>query len=148
MTSTAAAADLSSVLAIHFRDFGFWFDVRYLYSHALAIYRRVGDLRGEVNALLGLGEVERLVGECDQAREYYVEALALAQHLGDRHAAWLHDRQVSKRLWFTYSATVTQCHAGNRTADFPIFKTRDNSSLNTAKVRDLHHRIDLNTNGT
>jgi hypothetical protein len=84
MSSTAAAADLSTVLAIHFRDFGFWFDVRYLYSQALTIYRRVGDRRGEVDALWGLGQVERLVAEYGQARKYHTQALDLARHLNYR----------------------------------------------------------------
>lgn len=34
----------------------------------------------------GLGEVERLVGEYEQARKHYINALALARHLGDRPA--------------------------------------------------------------
>jgi tetratricopeptide (TPR) repeat protein len=33
-----------------------------------------------------LGEVERLVGEYGQARDYYTQALALARHLGYRRA--------------------------------------------------------------
>lgn len=32
-----------------------------------------------------------------------------------------------------------------RTADVPIFRTRDSSSLNTVDVRDLRSRIDPNT---
>jgi hypothetical protein len=35
---------------------------------------------------------------------------------------------------------------GGRTADPPIFRTQDNSSPNTARVRDLHSRIDANAN--
>ncbi|MDQ5856088.1 MAG: NB-ARC domain-containing protein [Actinomycetota bacterium] len=57
MAPTAEAADLSTVLAVHFRDFGFWSDVRYLYGQALTIYRHLSDQRGEVDALLGLGYV-------------------------------------------------------------------------------------------
>jgi tetratricopeptide (TPR) repeat protein len=38
----------------------------------------------EVDALKGLGEVERLVGEYDQAREYHIQSLFLARQLGDR----------------------------------------------------------------
>jgi tetratricopeptide (TPR) repeat protein len=41
---------------------------------------------GEVLALRGLGEVERLAGEYDLARDYYTQALTLARHLGDRLA--------------------------------------------------------------
>jgi tetratricopeptide (TPR) repeat protein len=84
MSPTTEAADLSTILAVHFRDFGFWIDVRYLYGQALTVHRHLGDRRGEVLALWGLGEVERLVGEYDQAREYHTQALTLARHLGDR----------------------------------------------------------------
>ncbi len=85
MSPTTDAADLSTVLAIHFRDFGFWSDVRYLYSQALTVYRYLGDRRGEVDALWGLGEVEWFVGECPQAREYHTQALTLARQLGYQH---------------------------------------------------------------
>ncbi|MGH3919012.1 MAG: tetratricopeptide repeat protein [Pseudonocardiaceae bacterium] len=84
MSPTAEAADLSTVLACHFCDFGFSSDVRYLFGQALTVARHRGDRRGEVSALWGLGEVERLVGEYGQAREYYTQALAVARHLGDR----------------------------------------------------------------
>jgi tetratricopeptide (TPR) repeat protein len=84
MSANAEAAELATVLAVHFRAFGFWSDVRDLYSHALSGYRHLGDRRGEVGALWGLGEVECFVGEHDQAREYYTQALTLARHLGDR----------------------------------------------------------------
>ncbi|HYZ10243.1 MAG TPA: tetratricopeptide repeat protein, partial [Pseudonocardiaceae bacterium] len=81
---TTEAADLSTVLTVHFRDFGFWSDVRYLCGQALTVYRHLDDRRGEALALRGLGEVERLVGEYPQAREYHGRALSLARDLGDR----------------------------------------------------------------
>jgi tetratricopeptide (TPR) repeat protein len=84
MRPTPETADLAVVLAVHFCDFGFWSDVRYLYSEALTAYRHLMDQRGEVDALRGLGEVERLVGEYAQARTHYTEALTLALHLSDR----------------------------------------------------------------
>jgi tetratricopeptide (TPR) repeat protein/transcriptional regulator with XRE-family HTH domain len=86
MSPTTEAADLATVLAIHFRDFGFWSDVRYLYNHALAAYRRLGNRHLEVEALWGLGNVEWLVGEYRQAREYHTQALTLARDLGYRRA--------------------------------------------------------------
>ncbi len=86
MSSTAQGADLSTVLAVHFRDFGFWSDVRYLHGQALTVYRHLGDRRGEVDALWGLGYVERLVGEYGQARKYHTQALTLARHLDYRRA--------------------------------------------------------------
>jgi tetratricopeptide (TPR) repeat protein len=84
MGPSTEAANLSTVLAVHFRDFGFWSDVRYLYGQALTFYRHLGDRRGEAEALRGLGEVEWLVGEYGKAREYYTQALALARKLGHR----------------------------------------------------------------
>jgi tetratricopeptide (TPR) repeat protein/transcriptional regulator with XRE-family HTH domain len=84
MSPTTQAAELSTVLAVHFRDFGFWSDARYLYCQALTAYRQLGDRRGEVDALCGLGEVERLVGEYGQAREHHAQALSLAEPLGYR----------------------------------------------------------------
>ncbi|MDQ4012068.1 MAG: tetratricopeptide repeat protein [Actinomycetota bacterium] len=84
MSPTTEAAGLSTVLAVHFRDFGFWSDVRRLYDQTLAVHRHLGDRRGEVDALKGLGEVEWLVGECGKARDYHTQALVLARQLGDR----------------------------------------------------------------
>ncbi|MDQ4094068.1 MAG: tetratricopeptide repeat protein [Actinomycetota bacterium] len=81
MSPTVEAADLSTVLAVHFRDFGYWSDVRYLYGHALTVYRHLGDRHGEVDALWGLGYVERLVGDYVQARQYHTRVLALARDL-------------------------------------------------------------------
>jgi tetratricopeptide (TPR) repeat protein/transcriptional regulator with XRE-family HTH domain len=84
MSPSTDAADLSTVLAVHFRDFGFWSNVRYLYGQALTAYRHLGDQPGEVDALWGLGEVQRRVGEYSQAREYHTQALTLARQLGYR----------------------------------------------------------------
>ncbi len=86
MSSTAQGADLATVLAGHFRDFGFWSDVRYLHGRALTVCRHLGDRRGEVDALWGLGYVERLVGEYGQARNYHTQALTLARQLDYRRA--------------------------------------------------------------
>jgi transcriptional regulator with XRE-family HTH domain len=49
MSPTGEAADLSTVLAAHLCDFGFWSDVRYLYGQALTAYQHLGDQRGEVH---------------------------------------------------------------------------------------------------
>ncbi|HEY6422871.1 MAG TPA: tetratricopeptide repeat protein, partial [Pseudonocardiaceae bacterium] len=84
MSPSTDAADLATVLAMHFRDFGFWSDVRHLYDQALAMAYQLGDRRAEVDALWGLGEVERLFGECGRAREYHTQALTVARQLGDQ----------------------------------------------------------------
>ncbi|MGH3935337.1 MAG: tetratricopeptide repeat protein [Pseudonocardiaceae bacterium] len=84
MSPTAEAADLSTVLAIHFLDFGFSSDVRYLFGQALTLAQLLGDRRGEVGTLCGLGEVGRFVGEYGEAQAHYTQALRLAQQLGYR----------------------------------------------------------------
>jgi hypothetical protein len=43
------------------------------------------------------------------------------------------------RRWYTVAK------GRGRTDDLPILRSRDNSSWNTVHVRDLHHRVDLNT---
>ncbi|MGH3547653.1 MAG: hypothetical protein ACRDQU_05945 [Pseudonocardiaceae bacterium] len=54
MIPSADAAELATMLAVHFRDFGFWSDVRVLYGQALTLCRYLGDQCGEVDALWGL----------------------------------------------------------------------------------------------
>jgi tetratricopeptide (TPR) repeat protein/transcriptional regulator with XRE-family HTH domain len=84
LSPTSEAADLATVLAAHFYDFGFWSDVRYLHRQALTACHHLDDQCGQVDALWGLGEVERCVGEEGQARTHYTQALALARELGYR----------------------------------------------------------------
>ncbi|MBV9648825.1 MAG: tetratricopeptide repeat protein [Pseudonocardiales bacterium] len=84
LSPTSQAADLATVLAAHFYDFGFWSDVRYLHGQALTAYQHLGDQCGQVDTLWGLGEVEHLIGEYGQARTHYTQALALARELGHR----------------------------------------------------------------
>lgn len=92
MSPISQAADLATVLAAHFYDFGFWSDVRYLHGQALTAYQHLGDQCGQVNALWGLGEVEHLVGEYGQARTHYTQALTLAREVG-------HQRGETDALW-------------------------------------------------
>ena len=52
----------------------------------MSLLSQLGERPGEVLALWGLGEVERLVGEFGQAPvEYHMQALSLARQLGERH---------------------------------------------------------------
>jgi CHAT domain-containing protein len=54
------------------------------YEEALALYRALGDRRGETVALYSLGVTHALLGERRQALEYCQPALPLAQSLGER----------------------------------------------------------------
>jgi tetratricopeptide (TPR) repeat protein len=112
MSPTTDAAELSMLLAAHFHDFGFWSDARDLYRQALTAFRHLGDQRGEVDGLCGLGEVEWLVGEYGQARDYYSQALFLAGSLGYRrgevdalcglgYVEWLVGECVQAREYYT-----------------------------------------------
>lgn len=112
MSPTTDAAELSTLLAANFHDFGFWSDARNLYRQALTAYRHLGDQRGEVDGLWGLGEVEWLVGEYGQARDYYTQALFLAGELGYRRGEvdtlcglgdveWLVGECVKAREYYT-----------------------------------------------
>jgi tetratricopeptide (TPR) repeat protein/transcriptional regulator with XRE-family HTH domain len=116
---TAETASLSTVLAVHLRDLGFWSDVRYLYRQALDTYRHLSDRSGEVEALWGLGQVEWLGGEYGQARDYYTQALTLAQHIGDRrreaHALcgmgdveWLFGEYAQAREYYTLALDLAR----------------------------------------
>lgn len=42
-------------------------------TQALALARQLGYQRTEADALRGLGQVEQLVGEYDQARQYHTQ---------------------------------------------------------------------------
>ncbi|HZS20207.1 MAG TPA: tetratricopeptide repeat protein [Pseudonocardiaceae bacterium] len=84
MNPSTEGASLSALLAVHFRDFGFWSHAQQLGQQALTFARHLDDQRLEAEALRGLGEVRRLVGEGTQAREYYTQVLTLARRLGDQ----------------------------------------------------------------
>jgi hypothetical protein len=82
MSPSAEAADLPTVLAVHFRDFGFWSDVRYLYDQALTLARQLGYRLGEAEALWGLGHVATDTAEHGQACELWQKALEIYEELG------------------------------------------------------------------
>jgi CHAT domain-containing protein/tetratricopeptide (TPR) repeat protein len=54
------------------------------YHEALGLYRRASDRRMEVQTLINIGEVYRLLGEMRKALENYNEALPISQVVGDR----------------------------------------------------------------
>ncbi len=63
------------------------------YEEALSSWRKVGDRRGEADALTGLGLIFSSLGENRKAKDYYDQALALRREAGDRRgeAATLHN---------------------------------------------------------
>jgi CHAT domain-containing protein len=54
------------------------------YHEALELYQRASDRRMEVQTLINIGEVYRLLGEMRKALEKYNEALPISQVVGDR----------------------------------------------------------------
>jgi DNA-binding SARP family transcriptional activator/predicted ATPase len=56
------------------------------FEAALAIHREVGDLRGELSALNNLGLVLQLLGQLDNASQFYTQALAATRKIGDQLA--------------------------------------------------------------
>jgi tetratricopeptide (TPR) repeat protein len=127
MGPTTEATDLSTVLAVHFLDFGFWSDGQNLYSQALSAYRYLGNRHGEAEALWGLGDVVHLVGEYGQAREYYSQSLALARNLGYQrveadalgglgHVEW-HVGEYDQAREYYSQALAHVRHLGNRSGE-------------------------------
>jgi len=54
------------------------------YEKALALWREVGDRRGEAKALNGIGKVHDALGQKQKALEYYEIALLIAHEVGNR----------------------------------------------------------------
>jgi predicted ATPase len=57
--------------------------VRSIAEECLAIFRRYGDLLGEYDALILLGNMQHFAGGIEQRAEYARQALALARSMGD-----------------------------------------------------------------
>lgn len=57
-----------------------------LFAEAGALYRQLGNVRGEADAFFGLGRMEHVTGQSDRARAAYDEALTLYRRAADLHA--------------------------------------------------------------
>jgi len=53
------------------------------FGEARALYRRLGNVRGEADAIFGLGRMEHMTGQSDRARAAYEEALTLYRRAFD-----------------------------------------------------------------
>jgi tetratricopeptide (TPR) repeat protein len=62
-------------------------EARQLYEESLAIKRRLGDQRGIAQILQSLGTLAENAGDPEEARPFFIEALAIFQHLGSPDAA-------------------------------------------------------------
>jgi Flp pilus assembly protein TadD len=51
---------------------------------ALEIARRIGDRRSEAAVLSDLGNANQQLGQSDQAKAIYMQALVMSRELGDR----------------------------------------------------------------
>lgn len=67
---------------LHSEDFG---RADEAYRSAVSVYQSLAPSTGLVNALVGLGLVERMRGNLESALDYTNEALRFAQELGDEH---------------------------------------------------------------
>ncbi|MFI7700059.1 ATP-binding protein [Nonomuraea sp. NPDC049480] len=80
------ALGLPATLHFHLRMQGRYSDAEALRSRALGIARTAGSRTGEMNALLGRGEIRRLQGRYEPAVDDITQALAIARALGERVA--------------------------------------------------------------
>lgn len=76
----AAARDLCGTCLQHLGQYA---EAAEEFSHALALYRHLGDPRGQMEVLSRLGKTAFLQARYDQARVHYVEQLEIAIALGD-----------------------------------------------------------------
>lgn len=56
------------------------------FEEARTLYHRLGNVRGEADAVFGLGRMEHMTGQSDGARAGYEEALTLYRRAADIHA--------------------------------------------------------------
>jgi len=78
------AVTLSQLLGRHLRTRARYQDLRALQENALRAARELADGAGEVRALVGLGDVTRILGRHDEAVDWQRQALELARERGDR----------------------------------------------------------------
>ncbi|HEX6683877.1 MAG TPA: tetratricopeptide repeat protein [Candidatus Limnocylindrales bacterium] len=74
---------LSVILDRHLRTRGRYRDAATLHELTLDFACRVGNRTAEMNALNGLGYVDRMLGRYEQAAGHYGRALPIAQDVGD-----------------------------------------------------------------
>jgi len=85
----AGHADPSQIIAIvntlidYLNLGGHWNTGIRLHSWQLAAYRTAGDHRGEGRILNNLGYLAKYLGQPEQARHYYEQALAILQEIGE-----------------------------------------------------------------
>jgi tetratricopeptide (TPR) repeat protein len=73
---------LSTILHPHLRTRGHYHDAETLHQQALATADAAGDQAGQLNALIGLGDIHRMQGRHTQAADHYQQALQLARDTG------------------------------------------------------------------
>jgi tetratricopeptide (TPR) repeat protein/transcriptional regulator with XRE-family HTH domain len=78
------AMGLPATLHFHLRMQGRYSDAETLHSQALGVARRAGSRTGEMNALMGRGEISRVQGRYERAVDDITQALAISRALGER----------------------------------------------------------------
>jgi tetratricopeptide (TPR) repeat protein len=75
---------LSAILHLHLLSRGRYHDAETLHQQALATAAAVGDQAGQLNALVGLGDIHWRQGRYGQAADHYQQALQIARTTGNR----------------------------------------------------------------
>jgi tetratricopeptide (TPR) repeat protein len=81
---TPLAASLAQRLGVLLQYADRWDEALAHLSHALSLYRAVGDRLGEANVLKAIGDVQNFRKALDAALASYTAALALFRQVGDR----------------------------------------------------------------
>ncbi len=95
------AWQLSATLDQHLLTRGRYRDMQALHQHAYNLAHDLGNHQAEVDALIGLGSVERMLGRRDQAADHFGQALRLARaHDGLAHPHYaLNRHDQARRHW-------------------------------------------------
>jgi DNA-binding SARP family transcriptional activator/Flp pilus assembly protein TadD len=74
----------SMILLRHLHTRGRYDDAATVHAQAVAAARTTGDQAGQLAALTGLGEADRMRGRYEQAIDHFEQAMGIARAIGDR----------------------------------------------------------------
>lgn len=99
---------ISAAIRSFLRTHGYWDQAMTLHDAAVKAARQSGDQRGEADALIGLGDIQRLAGDLDDAAASFVQALDLHRDFDDGlgQAGALSSLGVVQRVAGDYPAAI------------------------------------------